>query len=337
MVQKYDEAIEQKFFDLCQLDEHPVISIDPVMASTYLGVKLHTSEEGFQQIIETEYKLYTIYLDQFIQQNSVEIDCQDYLRVTISRLLSKYQNLSTQFKDSSIRLGWKMRSSSLPQNSVIILNILKQEYYNGQANLFFYKMATVQRLFIKRMIKYLKQQKSSFSHIPNVILTQSNSPQYLNKQSNTLDQTSKLCDIQYLPRFKLNQKNKNSIDILGYIYDKLKDDYMSCKKGEFIKLFSNPDVTFAPVVWKKDYIHLSYIIKRLTKDVILKQTNPSHYEIATKVFWNKMQGVPFNIARPRHNHGPEKNEKDKIDGIFNAINVNFFPLSVTSSANNMNK
>jgi hypothetical protein len=111
---------------------------------------------------------------------------------------------------------------------------------------------------------------------------------------------------------------KNNDEILEFLYDKLisePEPFINCKKREFKKLFNQSGESTQQIIWCTYYSHLSYFIKQLSNTIIKKQTAPSEYEIATKLFFNKEYGIFFTPPRFRHNTNPAKSITDKIDSI----------------------
>lgn len=304
MLYIYDESIERRFYDFCTLDESPVINIEPVEASVYLGINLYTSSEGFQPMVEKAYLQYTAYLDQFIQHNSV--GDKTYLVSTLNRLIAKYQLLNEEFKDSSIRQNWYPQSQNytLP-NASNDWQINKKQKYTREAYNFFYKMSATQRLFIDRMIAYLKLQNSAFSNILK-----------------TIEQNKKLQN----PRFKLDYKISKSDEMLTYIYHRLFTyDFIICTNREFLKLFNESNEEAISVIWKKDYSHLTYFIYRLRLNILQKKNRPSDYSIARELFYSKKTGVFFSTSKKRHDKDPQGIEKDQIDEIIEYAEKLFAP------------
>ena len=87
----YDDTIETQLNALtCKLDETPHISTNPVEASSYLGITLMESEEGFQQTIERVYKEFKVYMDSFAKECISTNNNQAVLKPTISRIISIY-------------------------------------------------------------------------------------------------------------------------------------------------------------------------------------------------------------------------------------------------------
>ncbi len=295
MLHEYDEAVEKKFYDLCQLDENPIICTEPVEESKYLGIDYYTSEEGFQPMIEIAYQRYITFLDQFIQHNIT--NDRTYLLATLNRLMGKYHNLQEQFKNSTVRLYWLSLSKYYTTaNADVDYNINKKQNYTREAYRFFNKMSGIQLLFIERTIDYLNLQISSFTQNLGAI-----------KKTNNTEHIF----------FSINQEVKHGDELLEYLYDKLIEEpepFVNCKKREFKKLFI-PSGETQPIIWNKDYIHLTYFIKQLANRIIIKQTAPSQYEIATKLFYNKAIGIFFTPSRFRHNTDPAEREKVKIDSI----------------------
>ena len=71
----YDDSLEKRLNALiCSIDEIPVINSVVPEESSYLGIKLRISEEGFQQSVQGVCKEFTDYLDNFYLQNHLPIN-----------------------------------------------------------------------------------------------------------------------------------------------------------------------------------------------------------------------------------------------------------------------
>lgn len=280
---EYIDEVEKDFFAACQLDENPKICINPVEESTYLGVSLYTSEEGYQSLVENLFNKTVSYLDIFIQNNS--FTDQSYIFLTLNRLIGKYQTLQEQFNNSTIRLSWHSQSyySSSSNSTSSNLNLIQSEKYTKEAYLFFFRMSSAQRWYIEKMVEYLLLQKSSFNYpIPVHVTNQKNE-----------------C-------FKLNESIIDADGLLEFIFDRLTaNKYIICTKKEFKKLFNRLGDVPTPIIWSKEYNYLTYFIKQLSKRIIKKHTAPSHYELASKLFYEKQAGVHFTNTKLRHDKDPE--------------------------------
>ena len=307
--QIYDDTIELQLNELiCKLDNNPIICTDPVEDSSYLTIKLYTSEEGFQRMVEISYNQYLAYLDQFTKQNSISADGQTHRILTLNRLLAKYRGMQQQFRNSNLRLDWKILAKSFtihnPQGN---FNLKKKQEYTREAYHYFYKMSSIQMFFLVEIKKYLSQQLQSInSEGSQQIINSVLSTQTVNKPEN----------YHFIIRPKAT---KDSHNILQYIHKHLKEnEFINCTLPEFKQVFtSNKPI---PIIWNKDYIQLSYLIKNLAIKFLLRSKSPSNYVIAIKVFYNKAEGVFFNPMKLRHDKDPNLTDKNIIDFIiYNSI------------------
>jgi len=146
--------------------------------------------------------------------------------------------------------------------------------------------------FIEKFSNYLDTQLSTFHY----------------KETSEADQSH-----QKRYNFKLNENIKKRDELIEYLHDKLLcENYIVCNKREFSKLFSSTVAPPQPIIWCRDYIHLSFFIKCLSNKIIAKQKAPSHYEIAVQLFRNKDIDIPFAPAKIRHDKDPKSPEKEYI-------------------------
>jgi len=298
--QLYDDATELQLNELiCELDVNPIICTDPVEDSSYLKINLYTSEEGFQRIVEIKYNQHLAYLDQFIKLNATSIDGQTHLMFTLNRLLVKYQNSHQQFIDSPARLDWKIQSTSFsnrnPKNDFILQ---QQQNYTREAYRFFYKMSLTQLFFLSGIEEYITQQLKPYSSVIQEQII----------KSDILPQP-------VIYHFKIRpEATKDSHYILQFIHKHLKDkEFITCTLPEFKQVFTSKTPT--PILWLKDYIQLSYLIKNLSEKFLCAQKSPSNYRISTKLFYNKCGGAFFNPSKIRHDKDPNQTDKVIIDFI----------------------
>jgi len=307
-MEMYDDAIEMQFEKLaCILDENPIVCTNPLENSSYLGVNLFTSAEGFQfTMLQPLYDKYTAYLDQFIKSNNVSTSGLTHLESTFRRLSAKYQNNHQRFKDSEIRKEWIHLSQnfSLP-NPNDDDDINRQQKYSRSAYKFFWNMSATQRFFIDEIKQFVDQQLQPFNK----------KPESINFNESTIQQSNskQLIDISY--HFSIRtEASKASHNILERIFKHLKaNNYISCTLPEFKHIFTKKSP--APIVWNKDYIQLTYLIKKMSERFLMKPKSPSNYHIASKLFYKNAVGVYFNPSKVRHDKDPNSSDKKLIDQV----------------------
>ena len=300
----YDETAELQFENFAsKLDTKPIVVIQPVENSSYLNFTLYISDEGFQYMIQPKYEEYLAYLDVFIKKNIGTPDGRKYLESTLRRLSSKYSNIHQRFVDSAERQEWKNQSKNFiipnPHND---FNIEKQQKYTRQAYKFFWKISGVQLYFIDGIKQYIDQQLQPF--VNSELKTDSRN---IINSANVEIFESNIYHFSIRP-----EANKDSHNVLQHIWKKLKDnEFISCTLPQFKQVFTSKTPT--PIVWHKDYIQLSYLIKNMSPKFLLKSKAPSNYLIATKLFYNKTEGVLFNPSKIRHDKNPNPTDKFIID------------------------
>lgn len=304
-MEKYDEAIEIQFENLvCKLDTKPIVITQPVESSSYLNFDLGRSDEGYQYMIQPIYEQYLAYLDKFIKENIGTSDGRKYLESTFRRLSAKYSNVHQRFIESYERQEWRDQSKNfIIPNQHGDFNIEKQQKYTRQAYNFFWKMSGVQLYFIDEIKKYIDQQ---LLPLANNIEPKIKTEIIINSGENGNPKTTSY-------HFSIHpDASKNSHNVLQYIWKELKaSEFISCTLPQFKQVFTSQTPT--PIVWHKDYIQLSYLIKNMSPKFLLKSKTPSNYLVATKLFYNKTEGVFFNPSKIRHDKDPNPTDKFIID------------------------
>jgi len=326
----YDDKLETEFENLaCILDENPNLCANPLENSSYLGVNLYTSAEGFQYtMLQPLYDNYTAYLDQFIKFNNVSTFGQTHFESTFRRLSAKYQNTHQRFKDSEKRREWIHLSQNFlipnPDEDYIIE---KQQKYTRWAYKFFWNMSATQLFFIDEIKQFIDQQLQPFNTKPDsTFITESivqqlqtlnTIPESTNNTESIIQQSNSIQSVDESYHFSINpDASKKKHDILQCIFKHLKsNNYISCTLTEFKHIFFLNSPT--PVVWHKDYIQLTYLIKKMSERFLNKPKSPSNYHIACKLFYKKEVGVYFTPRKVRHDKDPNSANKKLIDDIIN--------------------
>lgn len=306
-MEMYDETAEMQFENfVCKLDIKPIVVTEPVENSSYLNSNLYRSDEGFQYMIQPMYEEYLTYLDKFIKKNIGTPDGRIHLESTFRRLSAKYSNAHQLFVDSHERQEWKDQSTNfIIPNPHGDFNIEKQQKYTRQAYKFFWKMSGVQLYFIDEIKIYIDMQLQPFTTNSE---PKNNTKVVINPINAGILETN-------IYHFSIRpDASKDSHNVLQYIWKKLKDnEFVSCTLPQFKQVFTSKTPT--PIVWHKDYIHLSYLIKNMSPKFLLKSKAPSNYLIATKLFYNKTENVFFNPNKIRHDKDPNLTDKNLIDHI----------------------
>ncbi len=305
-MEMYNDDIEIQFDKLvCTIEENPVIFTDPVERSSYLDVNLYTSAEGFQyNMLQPLYNKYIAYFDQFIKTNIGTSEGQKIFESTFRRVSAKYQNIHQRFIDSAKRQEWKHQSKNFiihnPDND---FNIAKQQKYTRQAYQFFWKMSATQLYFIDEIKQYLDQQLRPYNAKAEPIIN----------TSIVIPPNNEVIIENPIYHFSIHlEATKESHNILQYIWKQLKaNDFISCTLPQFKQVFTSK--TPIPIVWQKDYIQLSYLIKKMSPKFLLKPKTPSNYLVATKIFYNKSEGNFFNPSKIRHDKDPNSADRNLID------------------------
>ncbi len=282
----YDDTIETQLNALtCKLDETPHIRTKPVEESSYLGITLYESEEGYQQRIERAYKEFIDYMDSFAKECISTNNNQAVLKPTISRIISFYKTSEYTFTHSPLRMEWRNQAKYFflpnPSND---FNIDKEIKYTREAYKFFHSVSSIQLYFIKKL--------------------QADLAPYVTEVSGNSIKTQTETEPEFFFTIQPEAK-KPSYPFLQYIHKRLKEEgYINCTLPQFRQVFMSQDPE--PIVWLKEYIHLSYLIKHMGEKFLITKS-PNNYDIAHKFFHDKQIGVPFKIKNRNHDH----DSKDK--------------------------
>ncbi len=197
----YDEILEQQLNSLiCKLDVKPKLCTNPVEASSYLGITLMESEEGFQQKVESLYTEFMAYIDSFAKECIRTNSAHSVLKPTISRIISLYRSSEYAFTHSQLRMEWRNQAQYFflpnPSND---FNIDKEIKYTRDAYKFFHRVSSIQLYFIQKLQDDLTPYGSG-----DVLTQTETKPEYF---------------------FTIRpEAQKYSYEILQYIHKRLKDD-----------------------------------------------------------------------------------------------------------------
>ncbi len=298
---KYDDSIEKQLnVLLCSLDKEPKVCVEPVEASKYLNISLYESEEGFQQRVEVLVSKFSNYLNGFVKTCINEGALQAILLPTISRLLVQYKQAHYTFTHSPLRLEWKQYSQHfIIPNPTGDYNITKKQNYTRQAYRFFHKASSIQLYFIEKIIDdltlHLKANNIDTHEHPEPKFKE---PEHTIKHFFSIQKSAK----------------EQSHNILKYIHKKLNDEgYIDCSMTDFKQVFASENPH--PIIWLKDYVHLTYLIKNLTGQFLRRKNKPSNNQIAREYFFNKKLGVHFKHSMLRHQNDPNPADKNYLDEV----------------------
>lgn len=288
---KYDDSVELHLNALIsKLDEKPNVCTTPVEASSYLGITLMESEEGYQQRIERAYKEFIDYMDSFAKECISTNDTQDILKTTISRIISYYKNSEYTFTHSPLRMEWRNQAKyfSLP-NPSDDFNVDKQIKYTREAYKFFHRVSSIQLYFIIKL--------------------QDDLAPYITDGGGNITKPQTGTEEEFFFSIQPDAK-MHSHDILQYIHKHLKEEgYINCTLPQFRQVFMTKEPK--PIVWLKEYIHLSYLIKHMGKK-FLDHKSPNNYVIAHKFFHEKQIGVLFIRQNLNHDHDSKNKSAVKL-------------------------
>jgi hypothetical protein len=288
----YNDTLEKQLNAMIsKLDDKPKICTSPLEASSYLGITLMESEEGYQQKVESLYTEFTAYMDSFAKECIRTNNTQTVLKPTISRIISLYKSSEYTFTHSPLRMDWKNQAQYFflpnPSND---FNIDKEIKYTREAYKFFHSVSSIQLYFIQKLQDDLTPYGSG-----NIITQTETKPEFF---------------FSIQPEAK-----KHSFAILQYMHKRLKEEgYINCTLPQFRQVFMSQDPK--PIVWLKEYIHLSYLIKHMGEKFLIAKSSPNNYDIAHKFFHNRQKGVSFEMANPNHDHDSKnKNAVKFFDGL----------------------
>ncbi len=306
-IPKYNDALELQLNALIsKLDEKPVVCTSPVEASSYLGITLMESEEGYQQRVERVYSEFIDYLDSFTKECISTNNVQVVLTTTISRIISYYKSSEYTFTHSPVRMDWKNQAKFfLLPNPSGDFNVDKEIKYTREAYKFFHRVSSIQLYFIIKL--------------------QDDLAPYITDGGGNITKPQTGTEEEFFFSIQPDAK-MHSHDILQYIHKRLKEEgYINCTLPQFRQVFMTKEPE--PIVWLKEYIHLSYLIKHMGKK-FLDQKSPNNYVIAHKFFHEKQIGVPFIRQNLNHDHDSKNKSAVKL---FDSILRNSIDFYLTES------
>ncbi|MEI6049369.1 MAG: hypothetical protein WCS03_10765 [Bacteroidota bacterium] len=280
----YDESIEKQLNALIlRLDEKPHIKTNPVEESSYMGFTLADSEKGFLKYIkENFYDKFLTYLD------SYKNDCINAYAIrtnfipVIKRLLSQYEGTANSHYESQTRDEW---SQYFHEPLVSDTEHIEKK----QAYQFFYNASAVQIFFLGKLAEKMKAYMAEFeSAIPKP------EPEYY---------------FSILPEFT-TQRHFILYDIHKNL---MAEGYINCTPDAFKNVFTNKEPE--PIKWLKSQRSLTYMIKLLTEQFLVKKEKPSNYYIAERYIHIYKNGNFFHPKRPRHDDNPKKVETEFLDKV----------------------
>ncbi len=289
---------------ICDLDSNPMLHTDPVESSSYLGVELASSEEGFQTLVESKWNDFMNYINDFAKSCIDAGVADSVLYPTISRLLTQYKHSQAVFQESPLRMQWIEYSQNfvIPYSSSDYAKKKEQEY-TRQAYRFFYKASAVQLLYLNRLVSSLTGLlNSSNATLATRSILDSNEPAEESEQSTTIN-----------PCFTIRVKARRySHSVLQCLHKELKKEgYIDCSLSDFKGVFTSTNPK--PIIWLKPYNHLSYLIKRMGENFIDNPYTQSNMMVAIRLFFNKTYGASFTPKRIRHDSDPCHNSKAFLD------------------------
>lgn len=282
----YDDSIELQLNKLiCKLDEKPIICINPVEASSYLGFKLSDGEKGFLEYLkENLFDNFIGYIESFKKNCINSYSVKTHFIPVIKRLLSQYEEAERSLFESETRNQW---SQYFDESQILNSeqNLRKQSYQ------FFFKAAGVQIFFLGKLAEKMKEYLAEFeSAIPKP------EPEYF---------------FTILPVFVPHRHN-----ILYDIHKNLKArGFIDCSDEDFKKVFTTKEPK--PIKWLNSQRTLTYFIKQLTGQLLVEKTKPSNFYIAERYLQIYKDGVLFHPKKLRHDDNPNAKDKEFLDKIIN--------------------
>ena len=288
----YDESIEKQLNALIlRLDEKPHIKTNPVEASSYMGFTLADTEKGFlKHIKENLYDKFLTYLDSYKKHCINAYAIKTNFIPVIKRLHSQYEEAAKSLYLSQTRDEWSQYfHEPLVSDAEYILK--KQAYQ------YFYNASSVQIFFLGKLVEKMTE--------------------YLTEFQTTIPKPEPEYFFSILPEFT-TRRHYILYDIHKNLMAK---GYINCTPDAFKDVFTTKEPE--PIKWLKSQRSLTYLIRLLTEQILVKKDKPSNYYIAERYFHIYKKGNSFHPKRPRHDDNPKKMETEFLDKtIFDAISAN---------------
>jgi len=293
---KYDDSLEKQLNALiCKLDENPKVTSNPVEKSSYLGFPLAETSKGFLKNIKENYSdKFLVHLDSF-KQKCISLKKVNTLFIpTVRRLLKHYEEAGIQIGNSSIRTEWANHFSAIPDEKSTNTN---EDGDVSYAYRFFYDASSVQMFFLRMLQDKLKD--------------------YLIEFGAGLYAPEEKYFFTILPIDK-----KHRYNVLRQIHKRLHNEgYINCPLDDFVQVFTSQNPH--PIIWKKDYVHLTYLLKEMTGKFLKRKNKPSNNQIARKYFYEKEIGNFFSQSGLRNQEPPNSKDKKFLDYIIKD-SVNYY-------------
>ncbi len=280
----YDDTIEKKLNAIiCRLDENPVICIDPIESSAYMGITMANTEEGFLKYIKINlFDIFIGYIESYKKDCINAYAIKTHFIPLLKRLLVQYEEAESNLYESEIRNQWiqyfdESRILNAEQN-------LKKQAYQ-----FFFKAAGVQIFFLGKLADKMKEYMAEFeSAIPKP------EPVYY---------------FSILPEFT-TQRHYILYDIHKNL---VAAGYINCTPDAFKNVFTTKEPN--PIYWFKSQRSLTYMIRILTGRFLMEKDKPSNYYITERYFRIIKKGVAFHPKRLRHDDNPNKKDQEYLDKV----------------------
>jgi hypothetical protein len=248
-----------------------------------MGFTLADTDKGFLKYIkENLYDKFIAYID------SYKNDCINAYAIktnfipVIKRLLSQYEEDQNSLYESQTRNEWSQYFNE-PLVSDAEHNLKKQAYQ------FFFHAASTQIFFLGKLREKLNE--------------------YLVELDTAIPKPEPEYYFSILPEFTTQRHN-----ILYDIHKNLKaNGYIDCTPDDFKYMFTTKEPK--PIIWLKSQRSLTYMIKILTEQFLIKKDKPSNYYIAERYFHIYKNGNFFHPKKLRHDDNPQKKDTEFLDKV----------------------